>query len=134
MAFTETQKVEIRTWLGWSERFHQENTALEMAMSAVGQIAEAQAKVEEILTKLDSIETAITSALGRLKALKVGSIGLPGEKEIAVLRQEGRRWVGKLADRFGVDVEDDVFSPGRRRGFSSGAGSWGSGGGNVMRF
>ncbi len=111
MAFTETQRVAIRTWLGWSERFHQTNSALEQAMNAVEGVAEAQANVEVILTELDSIEVALKDARNRLKASKVGSIDL-NKNEVPFLRSEGRRWVGKLARRFGVRVMGDPFSAG----------------------
>lgn len=132
MAFTEAQRVSIRHYLGWSERFHQTWPRLEQAMNAIDALSDpaAQTKIESILTKLDAIETSITSAYDRLKAMKVGSIELPGDNEVKTLRSEGRRFAGQLAARLGVEVEYDVFGTAPRKAYATAYGLVGRG--NLM--
>ena len=130
MAFTEAQRVKIRLYLGWSARFHQFDSRLEQAMNAVDTLADTETEVEAILADLATIETELADAHGRLKAMKVGSIDLPGHKEIQALRSEGRRHVGRLAATLGVEVRHDAFGAGRYRHFATRYGL--IGGGNVM--
>jgi hypothetical protein len=110
--FTSAQKASIRRYMGWSARFHQVDTALEQAMSAVeGEPHDATYDlIDGWLAQLADINTRITDAYGRLKAKVVGSITLPGHDEIGMLRSEGRRIVGQMAATFGVEVRHDAFS------------------------
>lgn len=84
-------------------------------MNAVDNLPDTQTKVEGELTELDAIQTALTDARGRLKAMKVGSIVLPGQNEVGTLRSEGRRRAGALAGILGVEIRQDVFSGGGTR-------------------
>lgn len=119
MAYAEAQRVEIRFYLGWSARFHQFDSRLEQAMNAVDTELDTQAKAEVILAALADVMAKLTDAHSRLKALKVGSIELPGKIEIAMLRAEGRRHAGALAALHGVEVRHDVFGSGRYRYFAT---------------
>ena len=62
-----------------------------------------------LLASLDDVGTRITAAYARLKALRVGSIELPGGGEIATLRSEGRRFSGQLASQLGIAIRHDVW-------------------------
>ncbi len=109
---TSVQRMKIRLYLGWSERFHQTDSRLEQSMNALdsSQSDDARAYVITALTSLADIDTRLTDALSRLKALKVGSIELPGPGEIGMLRSEGRKFAGRIASILGVEIRHDVFS------------------------
>jgi len=110
MPFLASEKVEIRFFTGWSARFHQTDSALEQAMSAVESDADTLAFIQTtILPAIRDIRTKLTDAHGRLKALKVGSIELPEYAEVMTLRSEGRRHVGSLCSTMGVSARQDIF-------------------------
>lgn len=131
--FTNAERAKIRMYVGWSARFHQSDSRLEQAMSAVDQEVDNSSRDLIIghITALDAISTRITAAYDRLKALKVGSIDLPAEKEIGMLRSEGRRIGGIVASIFGVETRHDVWAGTGNKGFAGHDGP--SEGGNVMR-
>lgn len=135
MALSEAQRVQIRHYLGWSERFHQTWPRLEQAMNAIDSLSDpaAQTNIETILTDLDTIEDALRTTHSRLKAMKVGSIVLPGDNEVRALNREGRRKAGQLASRLGVEVEHDVFGSVPRKLFSTAGGPMAMGS-NLMKF
>ena len=114
MAFTESQRVEIRRYLGHQALFRQTDSKLERSMNAVDTYAETETSVEARLAELAAIETKVTACYSRLKALKVGAIELPGRGELLGLLSEGRRITRELAVVFGVDVlEGAVFGGGK---------------------
>jgi hypothetical protein len=131
---TSAQRAQIRYYLGWSARFHQTDSRLEQAMNAidVGDVDTYNLIVSSIsatppgllasLTDVDSRISAAGGALDRVKAMKVGSIELPGLQEIGVLRSQGRQFAGRLAALLGVEVRHDVFSGSRPKGFASSVG------------
>lgn len=108
-SFTGAQRTSIRRYLGWSARFAQVDTRLEMAINSVEFDADAYNLIVSLLTKLDGVSTTLDGTYGRLKALKVGSIELSGPGEIGTLRSEGRRFAGQLASILGVEVRHDAF-------------------------
>ena len=105
MALTEAQRVEIRRYLGWQARYWQMDSQLEQAMNAMDTLPETLTSIGLRLAELAVLETSITSARGRLKALAVGSITLSGPGEISALRSEGRRITASLAATLGVPVK-----------------------------
>lgn len=111
MALTETQKADIRLYLGWSARFFQFDSRLEQAMSALETRAEHEAQVVDLLGKLSTIDTEIDAARARFKADKVGSITLR-QNEAEQLRNEGRMFATRIASILGVEKRTDIFSPG----------------------
>ena len=114
MALTEAQRVSIRFYLGWSARFHQFDSRLEQAMNAIDSMPtlDTQTKIESLITDLDSLITKLKESYTRLKAMKLGSIVLPGQNEVALLRSEGRRNAEGLAAILGVEVRQNVFGAG----------------------
>lgn len=113
MAFTESQRVEIRRYLGYQALFRQTDSMLERSMNAVDTYAETETSVEARLAELAALEANVTACYSRLKALKVGAIELPGHGELSGLLSEGRRITKALAVVFGVDVlEGAVFGGG----------------------
>jgi hypothetical protein len=131
MAFTETQRAQVRLYLGWPARFWQMNSRLEQAMNAMATHAEEETICTGLLTSLAAIDTAITASYTRMKAAAVGDITLRGSGELMDLRSEGRRLSGRLAATLGVDVQHDVWSGHGPRQFASIDG-W-QGGGNYIR-
>lgn len=119
MALTDTEKAACRLYLGWSARFHQHDSRLEMALIAVGDLPEHQAQITNLITGsppgllacLQDIDSKLRGAHGRLKASEVGSIKL-NAAELQQLRSEGRRFVGRLAAILGVEKQADVFASG----------------------
>lgn len=110
MAFTDTQKAQIRRWLGWSGRYFQTDSQLEQALLAIA--AETQLLVEAEITNLTTIDAALSSSSLRthFKAEQVGSITLQGADELELLRSQGRQAVGRIAAMLGVEVRHDAFA------------------------
>jgi len=117
MAFTETQKVKIRYYLGWGSRFAQADSALESAIAAIeGDETEAQTHVSTLITDLDVIYNNLKSCHNgsRIKADVAGSIKI-NRLEIRQLRDEGKRLAQSLASFMNVTPRHNVFSSGRYR-------------------
>ena len=133
MAFTDTEKADIRKYLGWQARFAQFDSALERAFSAIGGGAfpaeEQQAR--DLVTKIKGIETEIDTAHSRFKADKVGPIAL-NRNEIRQLVDRGESYIGQLARCMGVPVKGHAL---RADLPDFGASPWGpmGGGGNAQR-
>ncbi len=124
---TLAEKADIRFYLGWSDRFRQTDSRLEQAM--LGITAEGETLVRAEIVACKDIDTRLLDSLGRLKALKVGSIDLPGKNEIDELEKQGRRRVSRIASTLSVEVREDVFSSSSSSRFGSHGGP--SGGGNY---
>lgn len=109
MAFTDTQKAQIRFYLGYQERFIWRLPLLETQLMDGVLSSDTEGIAISILSDLATIDTGLVDARSRLKAKKVEDIDLPGFDEIESLRDEGRRMVNRLAAIFGVDVNWDVY-------------------------
>ena len=122
MAFTETQRVEIRHSLGYPDVFQGSNLRLESAIDVIGGRAEAQTKVEAILASIAAIDTELnpTNAEGVWtqdgvkKADEVEFFGTSGSGNASELemRKRGRMYVARLSIIFGVPIAHDIFSEG----------------------
>ena len=106
MAFTDTQRAQIRYWLGWPAVFRQTFSELEQAMSAIATFPETQVLIEGDLANLANLETLIQGVYQRLQATEVGTIRLEAQKELMTLRSEGRRFSGRIARTLGVPALD----------------------------
>ncbi len=126
MALTEAQKLDLRMYLGWSDRFHQFDSELEQAISAMESRAATETKVLALLDECVRVDGLIQGAEGRLKASEVGSITL-NPAEIDRLRERGRTAVKRIATILGVDVREDAFSPALPRNRASRFGMVGGG-------
>lgn len=119
MALTESQKAEIRRYAGWSARFHQTDSRLEMAMLALESTPEHEAQITNalagsppgLLAQLADIDAKIAAATSRLKASKVGSIEL-NPAEMYELRRIGRQFATRLCSILGVERRTDAFGAG----------------------
>lgn len=133
MALTDTQKAEVRRALGWSARFHQFDSRLEQAMSALDTEPEHELQITDtlanngILANIANVQSEMREAHARLKADKVGSILLRKE-ELRQLRQEGDRWVKDLARLLGVETRNGgLFGGAHINTFAGFGGPYGSG-------
>lgn len=133
MALTATQKAAIRRALGWSARFHQFDSRLEQAMSAIDTEPEHELQITDtlanngILANIDDVQSKLRAAHARLKADKVGSILLRKE-ELGQLRAEGDRWVRDLARLLGVEVRNGgLFGGASIQTFAGHGGMYGGG-------
>lgn len=110
MALTSAQKAQIRMYMGWSARFHQTDSALEFALSAVDADADVETLITGILASIADVETKMLDADSRAKVEQVGTIRLQAEREVGIYRSKGRQFIGRMAVILGVDVRHDVFS------------------------
>lgn len=102
MAFTSEERARIRMALGFPAVNRGTDVALEGAMAVVDTDAASEALAREILTELGEVDASLAEARGRLKALRVDDVTLPGPEEIRTLRAEGRRLVARLGQLFNV--------------------------------
>lgn len=132
MAFSETQKVQIRFFLGYPFPFQELNPRLEGAIQLVGANAPAQAIVEGILAKLVTFygldpnnpgaPATIDTVVGQAGVKRVESVddvvefgttsGTGGASSSAILNAQNdvaRQLVGALSSMMGVEVANDVF-------------------------
>lgn len=112
MALTDAQKADIRYYLGYSMRFHQSDSRLEMAMRALEEDSDAETLVLADIARLKAIDLKFEAAYDRLKVMQVCDIKLAHKAELCSFRSEGRRVVGRIAATLGVPVRHDVFGSG----------------------
>jgi hypothetical protein len=108
VAFTGAEKVQIRMYTGWGNRFTASDDALEQALYTTENDPDVQDLVRAQLTELARIDAAITAAESRLKAAVVGSIKL-NDMEIDQLRSRGRQIAARLCRAIGVEARADAF-------------------------
>jgi hypothetical protein len=135
MALTDAQKDSVRQYMGWTFRFRQTDSQLELALNAVDADATVQATVIGMLAVLANVDTLIVAAYARIKAKSIdeGDVVLMESQEIAILRSEGRRGVGRLAGYLGVPVRQDVYGSALPTHFAGYHGPYGGGTGNLPR-
>jgi hypothetical protein len=111
MALSAAERASVRYYLGWPSRFYQTDSALEQAMAAVDNDPDAVALVQAQLTRCADVDTKLEGADTRQKLTRAEDITFAGPVEIAMLRQQGRQAVGRLAAVLGVAVRHDIYSP-----------------------
>lgn len=128
---TETQKAQIRLYLGFPDKFRYLSTRLESILDDVS--PEAEVQVATILTSLDAVEQSLldtgTDGAG---VKRVDEIWLEnGSTRSAEIRKYGRQLVGRLSIIVGVPINSDYFGGGGYTGdsFTSGFGVPNRGGG-----
>lgn len=118
MAFSDTQKDQVRQILGFAAGYYQYNTPLESMMDKIGLSAVEQASVETLLTQIAAIDTAIAGTVttgfstGSLKGVDKQDVEWYDYEQsggLAVLippKQRGKMLVGRLAKRFGYTIQE----------------------------
>lgn len=119
MAFTDTQKDQIRQYLGYPAAFRDQNYQLESMMDTVGANAIEQASVEAILTELATIDTALASsgsstasygALKQVDEVQFYDISDASSTGTVDTLARGKMLIARLARRFGIQPLADYFS------------------------
>lgn len=124
MAFTETQKDQIRRFLGYPGGFRDSNYRLESMLDTIGADSVEQSSVESILTELVTLDAAIaTGATGAGGVYGAGALKRVDEVEfynvtgesgstnaglVTALRR-AKMLVERLRQRFGVDLAGNYF-------------------------
>lgn len=112
MAFTTEERSKIRGYLGFPDLYVSANPRLEGALDVAGADTDATTIVQELLVKLEAVETAIDT--GALTVAGIKSVGA-GDPEfyqggkIRDLRSIGRGLCAKLSVKLGVQVVHDYF-------------------------
>lgn len=115
MAFTDSEKAQIRKWLGFPALFHYRDPRLESAIAAVESIADGgatEALVRTHLQKLASIEDAIDQVAACMGTVQVGKVQTDAARAQLMHERRGRRYIGYLSDAIGLGgyVMRDVFT------------------------
>lgn len=115
MAFSTTQKVTIRTYLGFPSRGDEVYDGVENALTAIGDGAEKQAKAEAILAKLATLETsfdAVIPMVGLKSVDKADVVWQDSKSEhpaLAGLASLGRRYITQLSILMALPIYCDYF-------------------------
>lgn len=117
MAFTETQKSQIRLALGYPDTFLDRNSRLEDAIDLVGARPATQAIVDAILVSLAGVSTSLAASLSsaglkRAEDIEWYAAGSGGSAVITQKRDEGKRFCAQLSIIFGVPIMADMFGTG----------------------
>jgi hypothetical protein len=116
--FQESDRVQIRLYLGYSGTYLQADPRLESAIKNVQSIADGGTRpdsstetlVRGIISSLQNIDTQITILASQQGAGAVGSIRVDAARETARLRMVGRQYVHRLARVFDTQPHSDIFS------------------------
>jgi hypothetical protein len=115
MAFTSAEEAAIRKWLGVPQLNRYRDTRLESAIDVVGEDVDAKAQVIAILDALETLDTAITTALSTAGLKRADEVEwYPGTSQsgngpILVLLNRGRMLCSRLSQLVGVPLLGDAF-------------------------
>lgn len=119
MALVESDRVQIRQYLGFGSLWLQLDPRLESAITAIQSTADGgtrpdsstETQAKALLTKLQGIDTNLDNLANQQGAQEVdGGTKLNQAKEMARLRAMGRMYVHRLARIFDTFPRSDVYS------------------------
>jgi len=112
VAFQPTDVVRIFDRMGQPRRYLSVDSALLHAINAVGNDPDSQALVLSLLNDCDRVDAKLKAAQGRLalRSVDKDDVVFNPDREIYVLRSEGRRYVGRVARALGIQPRGDCFS------------------------
>lgn len=117
MAFTTTQRAQIRYYLGYSDVSQGgAPNRLERAMTNI--TSGAETIVASILTQLATVDASLTTVTSSSRAgiIEVDNGGVKwasnGMSASGALNQQGRMLCARLSSMFGVDLAADVYGGG----------------------
>lgn len=119
MAFTDTQKVSIRRYLGYPLGYYQLNTALESMMDKIGAIAVEKTAVETILTELVTVDAAVGTSgtstqtmgsLAQVDEIKWHPVTSDSQSVSIDALSRGKMLIERLRQCFGVPLMGRYFS------------------------
>lgn len=133
-AWTETEKANLRAYLGYPSLFHQYEPRLENAITAVQSTADGgalsssatQDRMRSVLTQLATLESKITELQCSYSIMEAGTdnVRLDAGRALFLLRMEGRRLIGQLSIPLGTRPIRDYFTGVDIRSDADGQGSW----------
>lgn len=113
MAFTDSQKSQIRQWMGYADIFHDADPRLENAMLSVQQLPDggaAEARIVAMLPKIQAAWDNFTN-LDCLSNVQVGNVKMDAIRARAWARQIGPTLVGLLSDALRCRPARNIFAP-----------------------
>ena len=118
MAWVESDRVNIRLYLGFSALFLQANPRLESAITASQAIVDGGTRPDNstetlarsIITELQGVDTKLDNLDPLMGGTKVDEAEVDAARETARLCAKGRRYVHRLARIFDTAPIADVFS------------------------
>jgi hypothetical protein len=119
MAFTESDRVQIRRYLGFSSLFLQADPRLESAITASQAVSDGgtrpdnslETQIKADLTYCQAVDTAIAALRPVMGATSVGrkAVEIDTAREHARLKNDGSTIVGRLATALDVERYWDPF-------------------------
>ena len=115
--FTEAERVQIRSFLGWPQMWTQADPTLESAITVIQPQADggtrpdnsAELLVRSKLTALGQLETALQALWSQAQALQVDEINIDPVRARAMLCADGRRLINAIAIALSVKPRRDYF-------------------------
>lgn len=112
MALTETERSDVRRWLGYADRISGDYHVLENAMDTLKIEAEANLRVS--LERICDVDTKLSESLCRFGVESVDDIKLNTSDMMCALYTEGNRHVRLIASSLGVPIERLPFGASQR--------------------
>ncbi len=118
MAYTESERVQIRRYLGFPAIRQGDDPRLESAISSSQSRADGgtmtdsstETAVRGYLTSLSAIETQLQNLWASMLATQIETIQIDPARGALALCMEGRRFVGHIADALDTRPLRDVFA------------------------
>jgi hypothetical protein len=119
MAFTETERVQIRRWLGFPALYIQADPRLESAITTIQSTAEGGGRpdnstelaVRGYLATLATYEARWTDMREAFEASKTDDLVTDHARAQMMLERSMRLYVGYIADTMDISPRRDVFTP-----------------------
>lgn len=112
MALTESERSDVRRWLGYADRISGDYHVLENAMDTLK--IEAEASIRQSLDRICIIDDKLIASLCRFGVESVDDIKLSTSDMVCAMYQEGNRQVQLVASSLGVPIERLPFGVGQR--------------------
>lgn len=114
MAFSEEERVKVRRWLG----FARSDSRLDVAMTSAQSQAQGgtalddstEKQLREDLADLETLRASMKALWSQAQALDADGLKIDVARAMSVLRAEGRRLVGHIADALDIAPQRDVFT------------------------
>lgn len=118
MAFSESDRVKLRTAMGAPGIYLQAFPRLENAITAVQSIADGGTRpdnstelaIKGWLTDLDDVETSLKALWGQAQVGDAKGVSLDAPRGARLLKTEGRRIIHKIASALSMKPLRDVFA------------------------
>ncbi len=113
MAFTEPERVQIRSFMGATRLFLDQDNRLESAMDAVDAFPTSDTEdyiTDTILVRLNAIDAELVKLETKYLAMSADEVKVSPAQAQGMLYRDGRRWVGRLADTLSMRPYRDTYT------------------------